>query len=77
VSNAAAGVALSGFSGGLVALYWRTESLHKPGSIWPSPAGIAVSKDVWMLGIGVGLLVDSLTSSRRKSRKRSQTRKGD
>ena len=66
VSNAAAGAALTGFSGGLIGMYWKTESLRKPGSIWPSQAGIAISKDVWMLGIGLGLLVDSLTSGRRK-----------
>jgi uncharacterized membrane protein YphA (DoxX/SURF4 family) len=69
VSNAAAGLALTGFSGGLIQMYWKTESLHKPGSVWPTPAGIAISKDVWMLGIGVGLLVDSLTSRRGKKRK--------
>jgi uncharacterized membrane protein YphA (DoxX/SURF4 family) len=66
VSNASAGAALTGFSGGLIGMYWKTESLRKPGSIWPSQAGVAVSKDVWMLGIGLGLLIDSLTSGRRK-----------
>ena len=69
VSNAKAGAALTGFSGGLLAMYWKTEALHKPGSIWPTPAGIAISKDVWMLGIGAGLLLDALTSGRRKKRK--------
>ena len=69
VSNAAAGAALTGFSGGLVAMYWKTEALHKPGSVWPTPAGIAISKDVWMLGIGAGLLLDALTSGRKKKRK--------
>ena len=62
VSNAVAGTALTGFSGALVAMYVRTPALRKPGSIWPSQAGIGVSKDVWMLGIGLGLLVDSVTS---------------
>jgi hypothetical protein len=28
------------------------------GSVWPTRAGTAISKDVWMLGIGVGLLAD-------------------
>jgi hypothetical protein len=60
VSNAAAGGALTGFAGSLLALYWRTPALHKPNSIWPTQAGTAVSKDVWMLGIGLGLLIDSL-----------------
>ena len=62
VPPAIAGAALTGFSGALVAMYLRTDALHKPGSVWPSPAGIGVSKDVWMLGIGVGLLADALTS---------------
>jgi uncharacterized membrane protein YphA (DoxX/SURF4 family) len=56
VSNALAGAALSGFSGSLLAMYMRTPAMHKPDSIWPTHAGIAVSKDVWMLGIGLGLL---------------------
>lgn len=59
VPSALAGVALTAFSGGLVAMYGRTPALRKPRSIWPSQAGIGVSKDVWMLGIGLGLLVDA------------------
>jgi hypothetical protein len=60
VPNALAGTALTGFSGSLLAMYARTPSMRKPGSVWPSPAGIAVSKDVWMLGIGLGLLARGL-----------------
>jgi uncharacterized membrane protein YphA (DoxX/SURF4 family) len=60
VPNAAAGAALTGFAGSLLTMYWRTPALHKPHSIWPTQGGIAVSKDVWMLGIGLGLLVDGL-----------------
>jgi len=58
VGNRLAGVALTAFSGSLVGLYLRTPALHEPGSVWPSRAGTAISKDVWMLGIGVGLLAD-------------------
>ena len=58
VPNRLAGAALSAFAGGLVTMYLRTPALHKPGSIWPTHAGIGVSKDVWMLGIGVGLIAD-------------------
>jgi uncharacterized membrane protein YphA (DoxX/SURF4 family) len=61
VPNAIAGAALTGFSGSLLGMYARTPALRKPGSIWPSQAGIAVSKDVWMLGIGLGLVADGLT----------------
>jgi uncharacterized membrane protein YphA (DoxX/SURF4 family) len=56
VSNKIAGAALTAFSGSLLALYWRTPGMRKPGSVWPTQNGIAVSKDVWMLGIGLGLL---------------------
>jgi uncharacterized membrane protein YphA (DoxX/SURF4 family) len=66
-SNAVAGVALTGFSGSLLAMYARTPALHKPGSIWPTPAGIPVSKDVWMLGIGLGLLADARAKRRRRA----------
>jgi uncharacterized membrane protein YphA (DoxX/SURF4 family) len=62
VPPAVAGAALTAFSGGLVAMYLRTDSLHKPGSVWPTPQGTAVSKDVWMLGIGLGLMVQGLRS---------------
>jgi uncharacterized membrane protein YphA (DoxX/SURF4 family) len=53
-----AGAALTAFAGGLMAMYVRTPTLHRPGSIWPTPAGIGVSKDAWMLAIGLGLLAD-------------------
>ena len=66
VPPAVAGVALTGFSAALLTMYLRTDGMHKPGSIWPTPQGTAVSKDVWMLGIGLGLVVDGLRLSRRR-----------
>jgi uncharacterized membrane protein YphA (DoxX/SURF4 family) len=59
VPSAVAGAALTGFSGALLTMYLRTPALHRPGSIWPTQNGVGVSKDVWMLGIGVGLLLDA------------------
>jgi hypothetical protein len=56
VSNKLAGAALTAFSASLLTLYWRTPGMRKPGSVWPTQQGTAVSKDVWMLGIGLGLL---------------------
>jgi uncharacterized membrane protein YphA (DoxX/SURF4 family) len=57
VPNRLAGLALTVFSGALLTMYLRTPSLHQPGSFWPTQAGTAVSKDIWMLGIGLGLIV--------------------
>ena len=65
IGNRLAGAALTAFSGSLVGMYLRTPALHEPGSVWPSRAGIAISKDVWMLGIGVGLLADGGTGDKR------------
>jgi uncharacterized membrane protein YphA (DoxX/SURF4 family) len=64
VPAAVAGAALTGFSGALMGLYARTPGLRKPGSVWPTHQGMAISKDVWMLGIGVGLLAGSCTARR-------------
>ena len=63
VGNRLAGAALTAFSGGLIGMYLRTPALHEPGSVWPTRAGTAISKDVWMLGIGVGLLADGTVAS--------------
>lgn len=70
VPAATAGAVLTGFSGALLGLYARIPGMHKPGSIWPEQQGIAISKDSWMLGIGVGLLADGLTSSGRRRKRR-------
>ncbi|MBT0993429.1 DoxX family membrane protein [Cellulomonas sp. DKR-3] len=56
VPDRLAGTGLTAFSGGLLGMYLRTPGMHEPGSVWPTPDGLAVSKDVWMLGIGVGLV---------------------
>jgi len=58
IGNRLAGAALAAFSGGLMGMYLRTPALHEPGSVWPTRAGTGISKDVWMLGIGVGLMAD-------------------
>jgi hypothetical protein len=36
----------------------------QPGSVWPTQAGTGVSKDVWMLGIGLGLVAGAATDDR-------------
>jgi hypothetical protein len=56
VPTAVAGAVLTGFSGGLLGLYLKTPGMRKPGSLAPTQEGLAVAKDVWLLGIGIGLL---------------------
>jgi uncharacterized membrane protein YphA (DoxX/SURF4 family) len=61
VPAAAAGVGLTAFSGALLGMYVRTPGMTKEDGIRPSRQGTALAKDVWMLGIGVGLTLDALT----------------
>ncbi|MCW2701912.1 MAG: uncharacterized protein JWQ45_3447 [Blastococcus sp.] len=60
VPTAVAGAALTGFSGGLLGLYLKTPGMRKPGSLAPTEAGLAIAKDSWLLGIGIGLLTRGL-----------------
>lgn len=62
VPAAVAGAGLAAFSGGLLGLYARTPGMRKDGTPLPSQQGIALAKDVWMLGIGLGLVIDDLSS---------------
>lgn len=62
VPTVLAGAGLAAFSAGLVGLYLRTPGMRQPGSLKPTQDGIAIAKDVWMFGIGLGFVVDALTS---------------
>jgi hypothetical protein len=62
VPAAVAGAGLAAFSGGLLGLYARTPGMRKDGTPLPSQQGIPLAKDVWMLGIGLGLVIDDLSS---------------
>jgi uncharacterized membrane protein YphA (DoxX/SURF4 family) len=62
VPAAVAGAGLVAFSGALLGLYWRLPGMHHDGSPRPTQQGTAISKDVWMFGIGAGLIADAATS---------------
>lgn len=58
-----AGIALIGLGGALTALYVRTPAWHDR-YLRPTAEGTAYAKDAWLLGAGVGLVVDAaLTES--------------
>jgi hypothetical protein len=56
VPTALAGALLTGFSGGLLGLYLKTPGMRKEGSLAPTPEGLGLAKDSWLVGIGIGLL---------------------
>jgi hypothetical protein len=57
VSPGLAGAGLTGFSGALLGLYFRVPGMTVDG-IRPSPRGIPLAKDSWLLAIGLGLMLD-------------------
>ncbi|HEY8301178.1 MAG TPA: hypothetical protein VIG48_04710 [Jatrophihabitans sp.] len=54
-----AGIALTGFSASLLGMWWRTPGMHHEGSPRPTQQGIAIAKDVWLLGVGLSLVTDA------------------
>ena len=61
IPSALVGAGLTAFSGGLLGLYARTPGMRKDGTPFPTQQGIALAKDAWMMGIGLGLVIDDLT----------------
>lgn len=51
---------LIGFSGMLMGVYLKTPGMTLKDGIRPAPAGMGIARDVFMLGSGVGLLVEEL-----------------
>jgi uncharacterized membrane protein YphA (DoxX/SURF4 family) len=61
VPTAVAAVGLAGFSAGLLGLYLRTPGMHRRASLRPTPDGIPLAKDIWMLGMATDFLIDELS----------------
>jgi hypothetical protein len=66
IPSALVGAALVGFSAGLVQLYLKTPGMRQPGSIKPTPQGLGLAKDVWLLGAGLTLLLDGGSKGKRR-----------
>ena len=70
VPSALAGAGLLGFSGGLMRLYWATPGTHEPGNPRPTQQGVALAKDVWLVGAALTLILDDLIARGRGCGKR-------
>ena len=62
VSSRLAGLGLAAFGAGLVQLYLNTPGMHEPGDVRPTQEGTAIAKDVWLLGAGLTLFLNSFSS---------------
>jgi hypothetical protein len=61
VPSAVAGAGLTAFAAGLLGLYARTEGMTREDGVRPTQQGTPLAKDAWLLGIGLGLVIDSIT----------------
>jgi hypothetical protein len=66
VSPAVAGGGLTAFSGGLLGLYFKIPGMTVDG-IRPSPQGLAIAKDSWLLAIGAALMLDRASKKVRET----------
>ncbi|ADL46787.1 hypothetical protein AB0N38_20825 [Micromonospora aurantiaca] len=64
VPSLLAGAALTAFGAGLVQLYLKTPGMREGTSLRPSQEGIGLAKDVWLVGAGLTLVLDSLVRHR-------------
>lgn len=66
VPSLVAGAALAGFAGGLLGLYLRTPGMRREGDIRPTEQGIGLAKDVWLMGIGLGMVTEGISDLRNR-----------
>jgi hypothetical protein len=73
IPSGLAGLVLTGFSSSLLGLYLKSPGLTEEGSVRPTEQGVPLAKDVWLLGIGLALVIDAVSpSGRRKKRKKKK-----
>jgi uncharacterized membrane protein YphA (DoxX/SURF4 family) len=58
VPSRLAGAGLAAFSAGLLGVYLRTPGLRREGSVRPTPDGLGMAKDSFMLGAGLSLMLE-------------------
>ena len=69
VPSLLAGAGLTAFAGGLLGLYLRLPGMREPGGLRPTPQGIPLAKDAWLLGIGSALVLEELIRGREERRR--------
>ncbi|GAB3849333.1 hypothetical protein [Nesterenkonia populi] len=56
VSNRLAGLALGGFSAGMLSMYFRNDAMTEADGVRPSQDGTPLAKDAWLAAIAVALI---------------------
>lgn len=73
VPTAVAGLGLSAFAGGLLGLYFRLPGMRREDGVRPSQQGTALAKDVWLLGMGSGMVLDGLSRKGKRKKKAAKS----
>lgn len=74
VSSGVAGAALTAFGSGLVGMYLLTPGMTEADGIRPTPQGIGLAKDSWLVAAGVTLMSQSALSSAASTAKKLRSR---
>lgn len=69
VPSGVAGTALAGFGSALLGVYWQAPGMRQEGSVRPTPDGLAVAKDSWLVGIGITLVMQSALGAAKSAAK--------
>ena len=73
VSPVLVGAGLTAFGAGLVQLYLKTPGMTQEGSsVRPTQDGLALAKDVWLVGAGLTLLMDGLGTKAHRTAKKAK-----
>lgn len=70
VPSTLAGAALTGFGASLIGMYLRTPGMTEEDGIRPTQDGIAVAKDIWLVGAGLTLATQGALSKARSGAKK-------
>lgn len=69
VPNRLAGLALGGFSAGMLSIYFRDPEKTQEDGVRPSGAGTGLAKDTWMAAIAIALIAGVGGSAAKKTKK--------
>ena len=64
VGDGVAGVGLTAFAGAMIGLFAKGQGEHREGPV-PEHRGAALARDIWLLGIGLRLVADSVRRRQR------------
>ena len=75
VPTKVAGLALAGFSGSMLSMYFRTPEMTEADGVRPSQSGTPLAKDSWMAAIALALIIGTGSGSREAKRAAKQAEK--